>query len=129
MARSPVFYWARLRKASVPEILHRLREKVFVELLRCPASGWSPAVPKVSPEFLASLRFPEIYTEPGTGTLNPAVPVHGLDSASREKEEVLLLDKEVRNRSVPLMLSAEDEIEGHHAVSAGRLDEAKLFYL
>ena len=24
----------------------------------------------------------------GTGTLNPAVPVHGLDSASREKEEV-----------------------------------------
>ena len=50
-------------------------------------------------------------------------------SRGREKEEVLLLDKEVRNRSVPLMLSAEDEIEGHHAVSAGRLDEAKLFYL
>ena len=88
MARSPGFYWARLRKASLTEILHRLREKVFVELLRCAASGWSPAVPKVSPEFLAGLRFPEIYTEPGTGTLNPAVPVHGLDSASREKEEV-----------------------------------------
>ncbi len=27
------------------------------------------------------------------------------------------------------MLSAEDEVDGHHAVSVGRIDEEKLFYL
>ena len=27
------------------------------------------------------------------------------------------------------MLSGEDEVDGHHAVSVGRIDEDKLFYL
>ena len=27
------------------------------------------------------------------------------------------------------MLSHEDDVDGHHAVSVGRMDEAKLFYL
>ena len=46
-----------------------------------------------------------------------------------EKEEVVVLSSKVRNRSVPLMLSAEDAVEGHHAVSIGKIDENKLFYL
>lgn len=47
----------------------------------------------------------------------------------RENEEVLLLSKTARNRSVPLMLSGEEAADGHHAVSVGRMDEKKLFYL
>ncbi|MBO5604826.1 MAG: SufD family Fe-S cluster assembly protein, partial [Acidaminococcaceae bacterium] len=35
----------------------------------------------------------------------------------------------IRNCSVPLMLSAEEDVNGQHAVSAGRLDKSKLFYL
>ena len=50
-------------------------------------------------------------------------------SVGREREEVIILGETVRNRSVPLMLSAEDEVDGHHAVSIGRIDENKLFYL
>lgn len=50
-------------------------------------------------------------------------------SVGRENEEVVLLTEDVRNRSVPLMLSHEDDVDGHHAVSVGRMDEARLFYL
>ena len=50
-------------------------------------------------------------------------------SVGRELEEVIILSPGTRNRSVPLMLAAEDEVDGHHAVSIGRLDEEKIFYL
>ena len=50
-------------------------------------------------------------------------------SVGRENEEVTLLSDAVRNRSVPIMLSHEDDVDGHHAVSIGKMDEAKLFYL
>lgn len=50
-------------------------------------------------------------------------------SVGRENEEVVLLSPEVRNRSVPVMLSHEDDVDGHHAVSVGKMDEDKLFYL
>lgn len=50
-------------------------------------------------------------------------------SVGRENEEVVLLSPTVRNRSVPLMLSGEDDVDGHHAVSVGKMDQNKLFYL
>ena len=50
-------------------------------------------------------------------------------SVGREREDVIVLSDTVRNRSVPLMLSGEDAVDGHHAVSVGRIDEEKLFYL
>lgn len=50
-------------------------------------------------------------------------------STGRELEEVVILSPGTRNRSVPLMLAAEDDVDGHHAVSVGRLDEEKIFYL
>ena len=50
-------------------------------------------------------------------------------SKGYEKEEVVVFSGKVHNRSVPLMLSGEDAVEGHHAVSIGKMDEDKLFYL
>ena len=50
-------------------------------------------------------------------------------SVGREREEVVLLNEGVRNRSVPLMLSGEDDVDGHHAVSVGKMDQEKLFYV
>ena len=50
-------------------------------------------------------------------------------STGRELEEVLILSSGTRNRSVPIMLAGESEVDGHHAVSIGRLDEEKIFYL
>ncbi len=46
-----------------------------------------------------------------------------------EKEEVLLLDKTVISDSIPALFSEEDNVEGEHAVSAGQIDEQRLFYL
>ncbi|MCE5286917.1 MAG: Fe-S cluster assembly protein SufD [Pelosinus sp.] len=47
----------------------------------------------------------------------------------RESEFTVLLSPEVRNRSIPLMLCGEDDVEGQHAASSGKIDEEQLFYL
>lgn len=45
------------------------------------------------------------------------------------EENVLLLSKNAKNSSVPLLLCDEDEVRGEHAASIGQLDEGILFYL
>ena len=61
------------------------------------------------------------------GTLDFVQGARG--SVGKEDEEVMILSPHARNRSVPLMLSHEGDVDGHHAVSIGRMDEEKLFYL
>lgn len=46
-----------------------------------------------------------------------------------ESEDVLLFSPTARNRTAPLILCGEEEVEGQHAASVGRLDENKLYYL
>jgi FeS assembly protein SufD len=46
-----------------------------------------------------------------------------------EREEVLLLDKTVDSHSIPALFCEEDNVEGEHAVSAGQIDQQRLFYL
>ena len=46
-----------------------------------------------------------------------------------ESEDVLLFSPAARNRTAPLILCGEEEVEGQHAASIGRLDEGKLYYL
>lgn len=46
-----------------------------------------------------------------------------------EREEVLLLSPDVNSDSIPALLCEEDNVEGEHAVSAGQIDNSKLFYL
>lgn len=46
-----------------------------------------------------------------------------------ENEEVLLMNEKVRNRTVPLILCAEEDVEGAHGASIGRLDESNIFYM
>ncbi|MDY0288135.1 MAG: SufD family Fe-S cluster assembly protein [Sphaerochaeta sp.] len=50
-------------------------------------------------------------------------------SKGSEDEYSVLLSPSVKNRSVPLILCAEEDVEGSHAVSSGRLDHNALFYL
>ena len=61
------------------------------------------------------------------GTLDFAQGAY--NAKARENEEVMILSDNARNRSVPLMLSHEDAVDGKHGVSVGRIDENKLFYL
>lgn len=46
-----------------------------------------------------------------------------------EKEDVLLLDDGVVNRTIPLILCGEDDVTGNHGATIGRLDDRLLFYL
>ena len=46
-----------------------------------------------------------------------------------EKENVLLLDSRVKNCTVPLILCAEEDVEGSHGASIGKLDENHIFYM
>lgn len=47
----------------------------------------------------------------------------------REEEYSILLSPNVRNRTAPLILCSEEDVDGQHAASTGRIDENKLFYL
>lgn len=47
----------------------------------------------------------------------------------REEETVLTLSDRAVNRSVPLLLCGEANVEGAHATSSGRPDPGKLYYL
>lgn len=46
-----------------------------------------------------------------------------------EQEDVILFSPDVRNRTAPLILCAEENVEGQHAATIGRLDEDMLYYL
>ena len=50
-------------------------------------------------------------------------------SVGNEKEDVLLLGDDVVNQTIPLILCAEEDVEGNHGASIGELDERTLFYL
>ncbi|NLJ80796.1 MAG: Fe-S cluster assembly protein SufD [Firmicutes bacterium] len=50
-------------------------------------------------------------------------------SAGREEEAVILLDPTVKADAIPLLLSEEDDVQGDHAASAGKVHPEHLFYL
>ncbi|WP_040212557.1 Fe-S cluster assembly protein SufD [Clostridium polynesiense] len=50
-------------------------------------------------------------------------------SKGREEEYCMLLSPKAKSDAVPLLLCEEDDVEGEHAASAGRIDESQLFYL
>ncbi|MBQ8946304.1 MAG: SufD family Fe-S cluster assembly protein [Lachnospiraceae bacterium] len=50
-------------------------------------------------------------------------------SRGSEMEDVLLMDEGVVNRTVPLILCDEEDVEGSHGASIGRPDDNLVFYL
>lgn len=46
-----------------------------------------------------------------------------------ESEDVLLLDDTIINQTIPLILCAEEDVQGNHGATIGKLDEELLFYL
>lgn len=51
------------------------------------------------------------------------------EAKGSEEEYAILLEDTVHSISVPLMLCHEDDVEGNHAASAGKLDPNILFYI
>ncbi len=50
-------------------------------------------------------------------------------SVGNEREDVLLLDPEVINKTTPVILCEEEDVDGQHGATIGRLGEDMLFYL
>ena len=50
------------------------------------------------------------------------------DSKGAETENVLLLGDDVVNKTIPLILCAEENVEGSHGATIGELDVDTLFY-
>ena len=50
-------------------------------------------------------------------------------STGEETEDVLLMDETVRNRTVPVILCAEEDVAGNHGATIGRPDEGVLYYM
>ena len=46
-----------------------------------------------------------------------------------ENEDVLLMGEKVKNKTVPLILCAEEDVQGSHGASIGRVDEQHIFYM
>jgi Fe-S cluster assembly scaffold protein SufB len=50
-------------------------------------------------------------------------------STGDELEDVLLMDNDVHNKTIPLILCAEEDVVGNHGATIGRLDESLMFYM
>ena len=51
------------------------------------------------------------------------------DSVGDEQEDTLLLSPDVENRSVPVILCAEESVDGRHGATVGQLSEDMVFYM
>lgn len=49
-------------------------------------------------------------------------------SVGAEQENVLLLGEEIVNKTIPLILCAEEDVQGDHGATIGELDEDTLFF-
>ena len=52
-----------------------------------------------------------------------------IGAKGNEIEEVLMLDENVINQTVPIILCEEEDVEGNHGASIGRLDDEMLYYM
>ena len=50
-------------------------------------------------------------------------------SVGAEREDVLLMDETVQNKTVPVILCAEEDVAGMHGASVGQIDAKHIFYL
>lgn len=50
-------------------------------------------------------------------------------SVGLERENVLLLGDDVENKTLPIILCSEEDVQGNHGASIGRIDDNIMFYL
>lgn len=46
-----------------------------------------------------------------------------------EKEDVILMNEKVVNKTVPVILCSEEDVEGSHGATIGRIDEQHIYYM
>ncbi|MGI6591144.1 MAG: SufB/SufD family protein [Eggerthellaceae bacterium] len=78
-------------------------------------------------EFIAN----GVLTDESQKTLRGTIDlIHGCKgSVGDERETVLLSDDRVRNKTVPIILCDEDDVQGNHGATIGHVNEDHLHYL
>lgn len=50
-------------------------------------------------------------------------------AVGNENEYCMLLSKTAKSKALPMLLCSEDDVQGNHSNSAGKIDEEKLYYI
>ena len=50
-------------------------------------------------------------------------------ATGNEKEDCMLLSNTAKSMALPMLLCSEEDVEGNHSSSAGKIDEKELFYI
>ncbi|MBR3162791.1 MAG: SufD family Fe-S cluster assembly protein [Clostridia bacterium] len=50
-------------------------------------------------------------------------------AVGNENEYCMLLSKKAKSKALPMLLCSEDDVQGNHSNSAGKIDEDKLYYI
>lgn len=50
-------------------------------------------------------------------------------AVGKENENCMILSPNAKSKSLPMLLCHEEDVEGEHGVSSGKIDESKLFYI
>lgn len=77
------------------------------------------------------IRVNGVLSENGKKTFRGTIDLRrgAKGAVGTETEEVLLMDDGVVNRSVPVILCTEEDVEGNHGATIGKIDSDSLFYL
>lgn len=80
---------------------------------------------------ISSLRVEGALSDNGAKVFRGTIDLkHGAKGAKgQEQEGTLLLSENVRNKTLPVILCDEDDVEGEHGATIGRLSADMLFYM
>ncbi len=79
---------------------------------------------------LTNIKVEGVLDEKATKTFRGTIDFNNSNNASgKELENCLLLSDDAISKSVPILLCNEENVVGSHAVSTGKIDNDKLFYL
>ena len=83
----------------------------------------------IEPDMKASMYVDAMGRDVEFGIITKTDTLNLIEKIEEPKEEVLLLGDGAVNRTIPLILCGEEDVEGNHGASIGELDEKTLFYL
>ncbi len=84
----------------------------------------------IGPNTTCQLRADGTLKDSAEKTFRGTIDFHrgAKGSVGREQENVLLLGDQVINKTIPLILCAEEDVQGDHGATIGELDQETLFY-
>ncbi len=65
----------------------------------------------------------------GSCSAEPSTLRRALRGLSEMRKRMFFFDDDVVNQTIPLILCAEEDVEGNHGATIGKLDEDLVFYL